>query len=219
MIEPRIYRAAFVPALVATVLAAFSLEARPRPLPQGLAADVLFDGNIAGSQARAIAAGAPDRRPGRRGDVATANRVAASLSGRGFSVERVRFTRDDEQLVNVIGRRPGKSRRQIVVVAGRDAAAVPDVPGSAGDTAALLELARVFEGRPSRKTLVLASVDGSTLGQAGADELADRLGDPGLVDAVLVMSDLGAKRRKGGALVAWSNGHERAGIGRPRTAA
>src|SRR4051812_4553262 len=219
MIEPRIYRAAFVPALVATVLAAFSLEARPRPLAQGLAADVLFDGNIAAAQARAIASDAPDRRPGRPGDLATANRVAASLVGRGFSVERVRFTRDDRQLVNVIGRRPGKSRRQVVVVAGRDAGAVPDVPGSASDTAALLELARVFEGRPSSKTLVLASVDGSTLGEAGASELADRLGDPGLVDGVLVMSDLGAKRRKGGALVSWSSGHERAGIGLQRTAA
>jgi hypothetical protein len=219
MIEPRIYRAAFIPALLATVLAAFSLEARPGPLAQGLAADVLFDGNIAAASARAIADRAPDRRPGHRGDLATAGRVAASLAGRGFSVEREHFTRDDRQLENVVGRRPGKSQRQVVVVAARDAASVPDVPGSAGDTAALLELARVFEGRPSQKTLVLASVDGSTMGEAGASELADRLGDPGLVDAVLVMSDLGAKRRKGGALVSWSNGDRRAGIALQRTAA
>jgi hypothetical protein len=219
VIEPRLYRAAFIPALVATILAMFSLEARPRPLPQGLAADVLFDGNIAAGSARAIATAAPDRRPGTRGDLATASRVAGTLAARGFSVERVRFSHDDKQLVNVVGRRSGKSRRQIVVVAPRDAAAVPDVPGSAGDTAALLELARVFEGRPSQKTLVLASVDGSTLGESGASQLADRLGDPGLVDGVLVMSDLGAKRRKGGAIVPWSNGSERAGIALQRTAA
>src|SRR3954453_1764714 len=219
LIGPRLYRAAFVPALVATILAMFSLEARPSALPQGLAAAVSSDGNIAAASARAIATAAPDRRPGTPGDAATAGRVAGTLAARGFSVERVRFSADDKQLVNVVGRGPGKSRRQIVVVAARDAAAVPDVPGSAGDTAALLELARVFEGRPSQKSLVLASVDGSTLGEAGASELADRLGDPGLVDGVLVMSDLGAKRRKGGALVSWSSGHERAGIGLQRTAA
>src|SRR3954471_24322077 len=115
MIEPRIYRAAFIPALVATILAMFSLEARPRPLPQGLAADVLFDGNIAAGSARSIATAAPDRRPGTRGDLATASRVAGTLAARGFSVERVRFSHDDKQLVNVVGRRSGKSRRQVVV--------------------------------------------------------------------------------------------------------
>ena len=43
LIELRVYRAAFVPALLAAVLTMFSLEDRPRSLPQGLAADVLFD--------------------------------------------------------------------------------------------------------------------------------------------------------------------------------
>ena len=41
MIEPRIYRAAFVPALFAFMLAMFSLGGRPAPLPQSGAADVL----------------------------------------------------------------------------------------------------------------------------------------------------------------------------------
>ena len=36
--EPRLYRAAFLPALLALIVAAFSLEARPAPLPQTLAA-------------------------------------------------------------------------------------------------------------------------------------------------------------------------------------
>ena len=62
-----------------------------------------------------------------------------------------------------------------MIVAARDAAVVPDAPGSAADTAALIQLARVFEGRPSRKTLVLASVDGSNLGQVGARQLVDEL--------------------------------------------
>ena len=49
MFEPRVYRAAFVPALLALVLTMFSLQSRPSPLPQGLAADVLFDGQVAAS--------------------------------------------------------------------------------------------------------------------------------------------------------------------------
>ena len=95
-----------------------------------------------------------------------------------------RFERGGDDLVNVIGRRAGSTRRQIVVVAARDATGVPDAAGSAADTAALIELARVFEGRPSDKTLVLASVDGSTLGEVGTKRLADRLGSPELVDGV-----------------------------------
>ncbi len=208
-----------MPAAIATILAMFSLEARPKPLPQGLAADVLFDGNLAAASARAIANRAPDRRAGTRGDLSTAGRVADTLSGLGFSVERVRFSVGGKQLVNVVGRRPGKSRREVVVIAPRDATGVPDVPGSAGDTAALLELARVFEGRPTEKTLVLASVDGAAMGEAGATRLADRMGDPGLIDGVLVMTDLGAKHRSGGVIAPWSNGSERTGIALQRTAA
>ena len=65
MIEPRIYRAAFIPAVLAVVLVMFSLENRPKPVPQGLAADVLFDGNVAMRELREIVKQRPDRRPGR----------------------------------------------------------------------------------------------------------------------------------------------------------
>ena len=63
MIEPRVYRAAFIPALLAVVLAMFSFQSRPRPLEQGLAADVLFDGEQAAALALQIAEDEPDRRP------------------------------------------------------------------------------------------------------------------------------------------------------------
>src|SRR5262245_27144434 len=88
VIEPRIYRAAFVPALLALVLAAFSLESRPAPLPQGLLADVLFDGNLAAQAAAQIADRRPNRRPGSPGDLGMANDVAGQLGRRGFSVQR-----------------------------------------------------------------------------------------------------------------------------------
>ena len=60
MIEPRVYRAAFVPALLVLVLTMFSLQSRPGPLAQGLAADVLFDGRLAAVSAATIAEDEPD---------------------------------------------------------------------------------------------------------------------------------------------------------------
>lgn len=219
MFEPRVYRAAFIPALLATVLAMFSFGSQPRPLPQGLAADVLFDGRQAAQLAARIATDEPDRRAGEPGDAATAQLAAASFRSRRFTVRSRRFSHAGRELVNVIARRAGASRRQVVVVAARDAAVVPDAPGSAASTAALLELARVFEGRPSRKTLVLASVDGSTLGEVGTRRLVDELPAPELVDAVLVISSLGSRESRGPLAQAWSNDPSRAGIGLQRTVA
>ena len=60
------YRVAFVPALLAAVFVMFSLQDRPRPLPQGLAADVLFDGRLATARADAIATENPTRTAGSR---------------------------------------------------------------------------------------------------------------------------------------------------------
>jgi len=225
VIEPRIYRAAFLPALLAVVLTMFSFQSRPRAVPQGLAADVLFDGAQAAELATRIAAEAPDRRAGSQGDRAIARLVADTFAARGFGggagsrpvVQR--FTHADRRLVNVIGRRAGSSRRQIVIVAARDAATVPEAPGSAADTAALMQLARVYQGRPSQRTLVLASVDGSNLGEAGSRELVGELPQPELVDAVLVVSDLGARTSDGPLLQAWSNDSTRAGVGLQRTVA
>ncbi|HEU0019856.1 MAG TPA: hypothetical protein VFQ14_06160 [Thermoleophilaceae bacterium] len=219
MIEPRIYRAAFVPALLAVVLVMFSLESRPRPLPQGLAADVLFEGEQAAAEARRIATEHPDRVAGSPGDRAVADEVGAVFRESGFAVEQQRFDEDGDELVNVIGRRAGRSRQQVVVIAARDATGVPDAAGSAADTAALIEIARVFEGRPSRKTLVLASVDGSALGDVGTTRLLDEIDGPELVDGVILMSGLGADPGKPPSIVAWGNDTTRAGIGLQRTVA
>jgi hypothetical protein len=219
LIEPRIYRAAFVPALLAVVLVMFSLESRPRPLPQGLAADVLFEGEQAAVEARRIAAEHPDRAAGTPGSRAVAEQVRDAFARSGFAVERQRFDHDGDELVNVIGRRAGRSLEQVVVIAARDATGVPDAAGSAADTAALIEIARVFEGRPSRKTLILASVDGSALGDVGIARLLDEIDGPELVDGVLLVSGLGADPGEPPAIVPWSNDTTRAGIGLQRTVA
>ena len=222
MIEPRIYRAAFIPAVLAMVLVMFSLENRPRPVPQGLAADVLFDGDVAHRELRQIVARRPDRRPGRLSSELAARDLAErfrALEGEGFRTSVDSWSENGERLVNVVARRPGESRDQIVIMAARDSQSVPDATGSAADTAALLELARVIQGRPSRKTLVLASVDGSTMGDAGARRFASTAEDRDRIDAVIVLSNLGASSARGPVLIAWSNDDRRGSIGLQRTAA
>jgi hypothetical protein len=217
VIEPRIYRAAFLPAVFALVLVAFSLVTPPRQLDQGLAADVLFEGNAAVKTVQSIVDAAPDRSAGSAGDQATARRVASAFRGSGFTTSVDRFDDEDRTLVNVVGRRAGDSSRQIVVLAARDSARKPDATGSGADTAALMEFARVFEGRALQRTLVLASVDGGQLGDAGARRFAEQVGDPGQVEAVIVLSDLGAPRSRGPLTIGWSNDTTRASVSLQKT--
>ena len=217
MIEPRIYRAAFLPALFALVLVAFSLESPPRALDQGPAADVLFEGTAARERVRAIVSGTPDRGVGTNGNRDVAERVEEVFEQSGFETEVDRFEEDGNDLVNVVGTRAGDSTRQVVVLAARDSDRAPDAAGSAADTAALMEFARVFEGRALGKTLVLASVDGAALGDAGARRFADEVARPDDVEAVIVVSDLGARSSRGPLLVGWSNGTTRAGLPLQRT--
>src|SRR5918992_954809 len=72
VIEPRIYRAAFVPALLAAIVAMFALESQPRPLPQAAPADVLFEATSAANTTRGIVERTPDRTVGTPGDEAAA---------------------------------------------------------------------------------------------------------------------------------------------------
>ncbi|MFL5780397.1 MAG: hypothetical protein ACJ760_03710 [Thermoleophilaceae bacterium] len=218
MIEPRLYRAAFIPALLAIVVAAFSLENRPRAVPQGLPADVLFEGALASSTVGAIVHDAPDRRAGRPGDARTARRVASAFRHFGFQTTVQRFDESGHRLTNVIGRRPGLSRHEIVLLASRDALSVPDATSSAADTAALMEVARVLEGRAARRTIVLASVDGGMLGDAGARRFVQSMAHPELVDSALVLSNMGAPHSRGPLLVDWSNNEDRGSLGLRRTA-
>jgi hypothetical protein len=219
LIEPRIYRAAFLPALLAAVVSMFALESQPRPLPQASPADVLFEGTTARNTVQSIVSRAPDRRPGSPGDEQVARRMVAAFKRFGFTSKVDRFDDDGTQLVNVVGTRPGLSRRRVVLVAARDALSVPDATGSAADTAALLEIARVLEGRAAKKTIVLASIDGATRGDAGARRLERALregSEP--IDAVIVVSGLGAPRSRGPLLVDWSSSATRGGLGLRKTA-
>jgi len=208
MLDPRIYRAALAPALVALVIAAFSIQSPPLPLNAGLPPDS-FSATRSFAGLHELAARYPSRSPGGSGDRALARRVTAELGRNAFQVRVHRFTartaRGSRRLENVIGRRVGLSSRQIVVVAHRDALSTPGTAELSG-TAALLELARVFQGRTLRKTLVLVSTSGGSGGAAGAEDAARHLVGP--VDAVLVLGDLAGRRVRRPVVVPWSNGDQ-----------
>lgn len=208
MLDPRIYRAALIPALVALVIAAFSIQSPPRALNAGLPPDS-FSASRSFAALRELAARYRSRPPGGRGDRALAVRMAAEFRRNDFQVRMQRFTagtaRGTRRLVNVIGTRVGLSPRQIVIVAHRDALSTPGTAELSG-TAALLELARVFQGRTLRKTLVLISTSGGSGGAAGAAEAAGHLTGP--VDAVLVLGDLAGRRLRRPVAVPWSNGDQ-----------
>src|SRR6266851_2298263 len=181
MLNGRLYRMAFVPFLFALAIAAFSLTARPPALTSTLAPDA-FEGAAAFTELQSLAARYPDRRPGSQGDQALAAHIARTLeglggtAGGGFSVRSVSFrgqTIDGERsLTNVIAQRPGSTNATpIVIVAHRDAAARGSRAELSG-TAALLELAHVFAGRETQRTIILVSSSGGSGGDAGAANLA-----------------------------------------------
>ncbi|MGA2319970.1 MAG: M28 family peptidase [Solirubrobacteraceae bacterium] len=204
MLNGRLYRLAFVPFMLALAIAAFSLTGRPAPLTSTLAPDA-FEGAPAFSELQSLAAEFPSRRPGSAGDEALAKRIAHTIEGLGgaaaggFSVRVRHFegsTIDGEKpLSTVIAQRPGStSAPPIVILAHRDAAARGSQAALSG-TAALLELARVFAARETRRAIVLVSTSGGSGGDAGAADFLANAHGP--FDAAIVLGDLaglGAKR-------------------------
>jgi hypothetical protein len=205
VLDLRVYRTAFLPALMALFVAAFALADRPAPAPSPLPADT-FSGDLAyGLRANpspvsllGLARDFPRRAPGSPADDALAERFAAALAapdaGGGSSTFAVRrlFTRartaDGTTTVEtVVGTRPGLSNHRVVVLAHRDALGGPALADLSA-TAALFELQRVLKTQVLNKTLVLVSTSGATTGFAGARAWASSPGGP--VDGVIVLGDL-----------------------------
>jgi hypothetical protein len=231
MLNGRLYRAAFLPFLLALAVAAFSLGGRPPALTSSLAPDA-FQGPRAFAELRALLAQYPRRRPGSSSDERLARAVAASFrglggtAGGGFTVQLRRLegqTIDGEKgLVTVIAQRPGStSESPILIVAHRDAAG----PASAAElsgTAALLELARVFAARETKRTIILASTSGGSGGNAGAQELTSSLASAGIhgpFDAAIVLGDLAAYRARRPFVVPYSESFGSAPLALQRTVA
>src|SRR3954453_18291489 len=169
MLDPRLYRVAFVPVLLALLVAAFSLQDRPRAIGTTLSPDS-FDGLKAQQTLSDLARRFPDRRPGSAGDEALARVVAQTLRREvPGTVEEHRYrgkTVDGERnLVDVVATRPGAPGPGLVGVppgARLVVGAHPDAAktGSATElsaTAALLELARVAADARLRRTIPFIS--------------------------------------------------------------
>jgi hypothetical protein len=218
VLNGRLYRAAFVPFLFALALAAFSLGSRPAPYASRLAPDA-FEGSPAFAELRKLLVAYPQRSPGSRGDQALARYVAqrfeglGGTAGGGFSVRTYRFhgqTVDGERpLSTVVAQRPGATGESpILILAHRDAAA----RGSAAElsaTVALLELARVFASRETKRTIVLVSTSGGSGGDAGAAQLASdpaAFGLHGPFDAAIVVGDIAGTRTRVPMVVPYSDG-------------
>ena len=219
MLDVRVYRAAFLPALIAVFVAAFSLADRPAPTTTGLSGDAFDSGSAFGDGARPqrnslneLARAFPDRAAGSSGDLRLADRVAQALGQRAqssrrpaFEVTRTHTDWQDARLETVAGVRAGPSSRRIVVIASRDASGSPG-RAALSSTAALLELARIYRQRELRKTLVLVSTSGATTGFAGARAWAREAAEnqaASPVDAVIVLGDLAGKRIRKPWVVPW----------------
>lgn len=213
MFNGRIYWVAWLLPLLALVVAAFSFSARPVPLGSNLAPDA-FDGALVAEELARLSREFPDRRPGSSGDDRLALRVAqdiqrlGSLSGGGFQVSVRRFgaqTIDGERtLTDVIAQRPGSTGASpIVILAHRDA----DGASSRAElsaTAVLLELARVFSSRETRRTIILVSTSGGSGGDGGAADFAAHA--PAPIDAAIVLGDLASREAHRPFVVPYSDG-------------
>ena len=208
MLDSRLYRAAFIPVLFSVLIAAFALAERPRAIGTTLAPDA-FDGRRAFSSLTELQRTFPNRRPGTPGDDALARRVEADFRAAfrtGGSFVRVERSsagtiEGEATLTTVIGERPGRSQRRLVVVAQRDAAGADEGARLSG-TAAMLELARLFEGRALRRTVTFVSASGGTGGMAGVRDALASLDGP--TDAVLVLGDLAGVQTRKPMVVPWS---------------
>ncbi len=206
-------------ALLALVVVMFSLESRPRAHSSDLAPEAVSGPDAYAETAR-LAARYPDRRPGSPDDAALGGFVERRFRELGMETSTQRFFTDvdgkDAELSNVVGRLRGRSDRQVVVLAHRDAAGRPGAV-AASNTAMLLELAQAMGAIDRRRTMVFVSADGGSQGMAGAQRFAERYVDRQKVEAALVLDDLGAAGDRKPYIVPWSSGSSRASLSAVRS--
>ena len=129
MIDFRLYRIAWLPALVAFVVMMFSLDGIPEP-PDPQIAPATFDSERARDTVQDILATAPERAAGSDGDAAAAELVlgrfeeveAGTAATQAFEAE---VDGSDEELQNVVLTLAGESDDTVLVIAARDSASGP----------------------------------------------------------------------------------------------
>ncbi len=209
MIDLRLYRLSFVPALLAVVVVMFSLEGAPDAL-EPVDPPTTFEGDRAAAVARQIATSAPERPPGSPGDEEVADLVVERFGespGGVVSEQRVdaSFDGDDVALRNVLLTLPGDLPETILIVAARDSTRGAGAATSAAATGVLVELANALRVSHER-TFVLASLSGSSAGAAGVQSLIENLPERDLIEAVIVVFQPGAETRLPPFAVATSDG-------------
>ncbi len=186
----RLYRWAFIPALVAFVAMMFSLDGVP-DADQPVAPTGAYEGEQATATAREILRRAPAREAGTEGDAAVADLVderfraipAGSTSDQEFTADDV-----DGSLVNVLVTLPGDPNHTIAVIAARDAPRGEGAASSAAATGVLVELAETLGVASHESTFVLAS---TTAGVAGAEAFLEQLPSRESVDTLIIVSQPG----------------------------
>ncbi len=221
LVNLRLYRLAFLPAVLAVIVTMFSLEGAPDAL-EPATPPTTFEGDRAAAVARQIANTAPERAPGSPGDEAVADLVAdrfeevpaGAVTEQRFETE---VDGETESLRNVLLTLPGDAAATVVIAAARDVDPGPGAASTAAATGILVELANAFRVSHS-KTFVLASVSGSTVGGAGVRELVDGLPERDSIEAVIVISQPGAADPRRPFVVTSSTGEPSASAQLERTA-
>ena len=212
MIDLRAWRIALLAVPLAVTVAMFSLQGVPEPRQPSIAPDA-YEGDAAASLAREFAESAPDPRAGSDADNELAELVRARFTAlEGAEGAEQRFEVDGKELRNLIAILPGRSERQVALIAHRDAGAGTGAATSIASTAVLLEIAASFSGATHDKTLVFVSTDGGSLGAAGARRFARDYSDVDRLDAAVVLSQPAAKEPVAPLVVPWSSGPESTGI-------
>jgi hypothetical protein len=193
LINLRLYRIAFAPALVALVVVMFSLDGVPAPIAEPVAGGT-YSGDTAAATARELIRAAPERPAGSSGDDTAAAFVGDRFREiQGGSVAEQRFDAevdgDDVEVSNVLLTLPGEVERTIVVTAGRDSERGPGAASSAAATGALVELAGSLGIGGHQANYVLASTSG---GDAGASAVVDAVSERSPVEAVIALYQPGA---------------------------
>lgn len=196
MIDPRLTRIFVLPILAVLVLAAFSVQDRPRGLRTFQAPDA-FNGSETWTEMGRLVAAYPSRPTGGPADGDAGREIASRFQAAGLTVDTweapVRTERGGRQrAVQISGTSDGPGEGAVYVVAARDSVH----PGSRAEltsTATLLQLADVLAKRRLEHPVTLISVSG-TPGQAAYRELVDRLrSEEQPPRAILVLGTLGTR--------------------------
>ncbi len=202
MLNARLYRACWIVALVALVIAPLTLRS-PASLPEP---DVptQFDGTSALLGAQELATLAPERLPGSVGDrqaadwmrnqlaQVTAGRVGGGAKGVKSQrfVARTGFETRELENIYVVERGTGdaatrvRDRAIILVVAPRDTP--PGARGGTSGSALLVELAKRATTTAHSRPIYFVSTSGSTVGSAGIRWFLNRFSDTPIAAAIVL---------------------------------